>query len=613
MKAACLLLCLALAQLATGHIFRRQYNPQMDSLIVQPVDYIRQQEYQPSSEERSREAQGIEQKLILIQNPRSFQRAQQYREPQQYEEYQGPQQNQQPQQYEQMLDVPQKHQIKQNKQKSQQKQKYLGERQTQDSVSTEIRSQDTSYKNNQYAAPVNANVQDMDRLYSARMQQENMKPVHGDAVAWRGVQIAEGTKHPVMKEDIEKIFSEAYNTMNHVSKENQKIFHENYVVAAQTNNEDIELNATQLLSKNQYGVETHTIKTDDGYFLTMFRIAPKESTIQPRPVVFMMHGLLGSADDWLLMGPGKSLAYLLADAGYDVWLGNARGNKYSRRHVSKHHALTDFWQFGTDEIALHDLPTMIDYVLKTSQQQRMYYVGYSMGTTAFFALASERPEYNDKIIMMYAMSPMAYMTNARSPLFRMIAPNSQFSELLQQQLGYGEFMPTSDLVQTVGGVMCENEIGCKNVCSNVNFVMSGASVESLDVNLIPVIIKHLPAGGASTRQMRQIAQAVASNEFTKYDFGADVNMKVYGQSQPTKYDMVKVKVPISLYYSEEDWLAHPRDVERLALELPNVQDLYKVPEPHFASMDFQFSRNAPEVVYKRLIESINQHNKNYVY
>ena len=44
-----------------------------------------------------------------------------------------------------------------------------------------------------------------------------------------------------------------------------------------------------------------------------------------------------------------------------------------------------------------DLPTMIDYVLDYTSKPDLYYVGFSMGTTTFFAMMSEKPEYNDKV------------------------------------------------------------------------------------------------------------------------------------------------------------------------------------------------------------------------
>lgn len=111
----------------------------------------------------------------------------------------------------------------------------------------------------------------------------------------------------------------------------------------------------------------------------------------------------------MIGGNGSSLAYLLADNGYDVWLGNSRGNVFSQTHKTLTTESHEFWKFSFHEIGVYDLPAIINYALDTSNTTSLTYCGYSQGTTAFFVLLSMRPEYNSKISTAHLMAPVAFM------------------------------------------------------------------------------------------------------------------------------------------------------------------------------------------------------------
>lgn len=96
-----------------------------------------------------------------------------------------------------------------------------------------------------------------------------------------------------------------------------------------------------------YPFESHRIETEDGYILTAFRMQAKGTTIKNGlPPVFMNHGINSDANCFLINDEDKSLAKIMANAGFDVWLGNNRGNKFSRRHKTLKITSKEFWQFS---------------------------------------------------------------------------------------------------------------------------------------------------------------------------------------------------------------------------------------------------------------------------
>ena len=109
-------------------------------------------------------------------------------------------------------------------------------------------------------------------------------------------------------------------------------------------------------------------------------------------------------------GPKDSLAFMLADQGFDVYLANSRGNRYSRDHVSMKCSQPEFWKWSFQEMAKYDLPATINAVLERSNRKNLYYIGHSQGTMIMFSYLSEAfPEEASKIRAFFALGRGFYL------------------------------------------------------------------------------------------------------------------------------------------------------------------------------------------------------------
>ncbi|KAH8287886.1 hypothetical protein KR018_006369 [Drosophila ironensis] len=384
--------------------------------------------------------------------------------------------------------------------------------------------------------------------------------------------------------------------------------------------EDSHLNTYGLIHKYGYPAENHTVETDDGYILTLHRIARPGAT-----PVLLVHGLLDSSATWVLMGPNKGLGklkfdwrlihtdcaalskgYLLYDQGYDVWMANVRGNTYSRKHVkySTHHA--KFWDFTFHEMGKHDIPSTIDYVLNYTKVSQLHYIGHSQGTVVFWIMASERPEYMDKILFMQALAPVAFLKHCRSPVVNFLAQWHLSVSFVLKLIGVHEFLPNNEFISMFNRFVCDETTFTKEICSNVIFLTTGFDKLQLNETMLPVVVGHSPAG-ASTKQMQHYGQLDRSGAFRQFDYGWLRNHWVYGTIDPPSYRLENVRAKVALYYGQNDWLAPPEDVEMLHSRLPNVVSKYLVDDKEFNHLDFIWGIDARDLLWDRMLENMRLH------
>lgn len=355
--------------------------------------------------------------------------------------------------------------------------------------------------------------------------------------------------------------------------------------------EDAILNFTELGQKYGHKVEEHSVVTEDGYILTVFRIPSKRKT-----PVMLMHGTTDTSDTFIIRG-NRSLAISLANEGYDVWAVNGRGNYYSRRHVTLDPDTDpEFWNFTFHERGYYDLAAAIDYILKVTEENGLLSIGHSQGSTNNFVLLSSRPEYNDKIKLFTALAPIAFLDNL-VPLITLVAEYGPLLNDLVSLLPLKLDEIGAPWQRNIVKVLCNQGIMSYFLCVLIGmFPGNGYDTKRLEPSFLPTIIGHAPSGD-SRKGILHHNQAILSKRFARYDYGPEKNMNLYGDIAPPEYNLKQITAKVALIVGKNDHLSRVKDVEHLRQLLPNVVEYHLMKQKKWNHLDFVWSNDLPETLF----------------
>jgi len=365
---------------------------------------------------------------------------------------------------------------------------------------------------------------------------------------------------------------------------------------------------TELCELYGYYCEEHIVQTGDGYLLGLHRLGWRQGEEDVRvnsgdkaksvkkKVVYLHHGLMMNSEVWVcLTDKERCLPFELVERGYDVWLGNNRGNKYSKKSI--HHPPTSsaFWNFSMDQFAFHDIPDSISYILETTHQPSLSYIGFSQGTAQAFATLSIHPTLNEKVDVFIALAPAMSPKGVASGIVDSFVKASP--DILYLAFGRKTILPSATMWQSI----LYPPIFVRMIDSSLRFLFNWTAV-----NITPeqklAAYPHLYSY-SSTKSVVHWFQIIRNGTFQMYDDEAP-NPIISNRSKyykVAKFPTKNIKTPIVLVYGGSDSLV---DIAVMLKELPSHTIAKEI--PHYEHLDFLWAESVNTLVFPHVFEALDE-------
>lgn len=353
-----------------------------------------------------------------------------------------------------------------------------------------------------------------------------------------------------------------------------------------------------------YPVEEHIVHLKDGQILGIHRI-PHGKTVSShlhpeqegtKPVVFLQHGFMMTSEVWVCnLDASRQLPFLLADSGYDVWLGNTRGNKYSMKHMRHTPDKRDFWEFSIDELAIYDLPGATDYVLGVTGATTISYIGFSQGTAQAFAALAINPDFASKVHLFIALAPAMAPSGLYNPIVDAFIRASP--QLIYLFFGRKALLTLTLFWQRI----LYPTIFVKTIDACLSFLF-GWNSRNMTEDQKQVSYYHLYSF-TSVKCVVHWFQIIRARAFQMYDdhsiSPSDNGSEHY---RNPRFPTTQIKTPLAILYGGSDSLV---DINVLLSQLPTPVFVKKVPA--YEHLDFLWADSIDETVYPDVFRLLSKY------
>ncbi|XP_075487541.1 triacylglycerol lipase 1 isoform X2 [Primulina tabacum] len=296
-------------------------------------------------------------------------------------------------------------------------------------------------------------------------------------------------------------------------------------------------------------------------------------------------------DAWFMDSPNQSLGFILANRGFDVWVGNVRGTHWSYGHVSLLEKDKKFWDWSWQELALYDLGEMIHYVYSITNS-KVFVVGHSQGTIMSLA-AFTQPDIVKMVEAAALLCPISYLEHVNAPFVLRLVKMHLDEAILD--IGIHELNFKSEWGTRIMDMMCDGHLDCDDMLTSItgkNCCFNSSRIDSyLEFEPHP----------SSSKNLHHLFQMIRKGTFSMYDYGIWKNLMRYNRLKPPVFDLSSIpnSLPIWMGYGGNDALADVADVQHTLKELgskPNVLYL-----ENYGHLDFLLSTKSKEDVYDSMV------------